>query len=461
MWRDWRDWRDSGAVSDAHGTLSASYLDSFYFLLNLDMSLSAGVWRTLGRGTGTLATPGIARFSQCSRLSEEIPKAPEEQASADKTTRTASEAQGVKAPALAQELQKDDQQERQEDRRHTREEVKKKASFGLPSLAFFAVGLPLGYYFSDYLPTRKANSLSDPTEFVKYTLISKENVSSTCAIFRLKPSTGTTVDLDDPNLERAITSVEFKQPQLQIARSYTCLPQDDGQHEDELRFLIRREQKGEVSNFLHRLPEGAELETRGLHPEFILPENVNSVAFLVGGTGIAPAAQTADILSGEADVHILWASRRREDCIGGYNDTQPESRSAGWNFWGAPKAVRRGEKVEDLPNAEKGALVALLESLKQRSAGSDEGSTRLSIDYFVDEEGSFIRPEDVKRMLYHLSRSQKDTDSGRNILFVSGPEGFLSYWAGAKQWSNGREMQGPLRGVLSTLDLSGWDVVKL
>ncbi|KAF2207790.1 hypothetical protein CERZMDRAFT_12163, partial [Cercospora zeae-maydis SCOH1-5] len=301
----------------------------------------------------------------------------------------------------------------------------------------------------------------DPREFVNYTLIGKDSVSSTCAIFRLRPSTGTTVDLADPNLERAITSVEFKQPQLQIARSYTCLPQADGQHEDELRFLIRREQKGEVSNFLHRLPEGAQLETRGLHPEFILPEHVNSVAFLVGGTGIAPAAQAADILAGEADVHIMWASRRREDCIGGYNDTQVEPKRTGWGFWGSSKPVKGNDQTNNLPNAEKGALVTILESLKQRSAGATGHSSRLAVDYFVDEEGSFIRPEDVKRMLYRLAKDQRDSDSGRNILFVSGPEGFLSYWAGAKQWANGREVQGPLRGVLSTLDLSGWDVIKL
>lgn len=409
----------------------------------LVMSLSVGAWRTLGRAAGTRSN--IARFSQCSRQAEE--KLPEGKGTEDKTT----EARG---PTLAEEQQ----QKKSEGKDNTQ---RKKASFGIPSLAFFAVGLPLGYYFSDSLPLRKGTALSDPREFVKYTLIGKDSVSSTCAIFRLRPSTGTTVDLADPNLERAITSVEFKQPQLQIARSYTCLPQADGQHEDELRFLIRREQKGEVSNFLHRLPEGAELETRGLHPEFVLPENVNSVAFLVGGTGIAPAAQAADILAGQADVHILWASRRREDCIGGFSDTQTEPKRTGWGFWGSSKPAKDIQRADDLPNAEKGALVTILESLKQRSAASNGRSSRLAVDYFVDEEGSFIRPEDVKRMIYRLTKDQKDSDSGRNILFVSGPEGFLSYWAGSKQWANGREVQGPLRGVLSTLDLSGWDVIKL
>jgi hypothetical protein len=35
---------------------------------------------------------------------------------------------------------------------------------------------------------------------------------------------------------RAIQSVLFKQPQLQIARAYTLLPAEPGQADDELRF---------------------------------------------------------------------------------------------------------------------------------------------------------------------------------------------------------------------------------
>lgn len=330
---------------------------------------------------------------------------------------------------------------------------------GLPALARFAVGFAFGWYLHRIYNGQDQHNVSGPREFVKYTLIGKDSVSSTCAVFRLRPASNTSIDLDDPALERAITSVEFKQPQLQIARSYTCLPQEGGQHMDELRFLIRREQKGEVSNFIHRLPLGSEIEVRGLHPGYNLPDDVKSVAFLAGGTGIAPAMQVADLLAGQVDMHILWASRRRDDCLGGYSDSNtPASRSRSWwprSASAVPDADRK------IAQAEQGVLVSLLEGLKGHSAASQEQPPRLLVDYYVDEEGSSIEPNRVKTTLSALSRKDSSGAPGRSILFVSGPEGFINYWAGSKQWANGVEVQGPLQGVLSTMDLKGWEVVKL
>ena len=46
-------------------------------------------------------------------------------------------------------------------------------------------------------------------------------------------------------------------------------------------------------------------------------------------------------------------------------------------------------------------------------------------------------------------------------MFVSGPEGFVNAWAGPKEWRDGRELQGPLGGVLAKLDLKDWEIVKL
>ena len=40
-------------------------------------------------------------------------------------------------------------------------------------------------------------------------------------------------------------------------------------------------------------------------------------------------------------------------------------------------------------------------------------------------------------------------------------DGFIEYWAGRKLWVDGREVQGPLGGVLGKMDLKGWSVVKL
>jgi hypothetical protein len=75
----------------------------------------------------------------------------------------------------------------------------------------------------------------------------------------------------------------------------------------------------------------------------------------------------------------------------------------------------------------------------------------------VDEEGTFIQSSDVQRLL----QQSGSRTGGRRILFVSGPDGFINHWAAPKQWKEGREVQGQLGGVLSTLDLTGWEVVKL
>ncbi|KAM0701216.1 hypothetical protein Q7P35_011577 [Cladosporium inversicolor] len=304
--------------------------------------------------------------------------------------------------------------------------------------------------------------------FVKYRLAAREDVSSTCAIFTLRPVLGGKgIGLgvggeggEGKESERAIQSVLFKQPQLQIARAYTLLPAEPGQADDELRFLIRREKGGEVSSYLHRLEAGAEVEVRGPNAEYVLPEQVGKVVVLAGGTGIAPALQAAKAVAGEADVHILWANRQREDCEGGNSDTVSEARGSwggmfsGWfSAFGTPgkDAKVQDAAVEKRPKSE---IVRRLEALKR------DGQGRVAIDYFVDSEERFIKPVEATTLV-RTSFSMDKKPEGRNIMFVSGPEGFVNAWAGPKVWQNGEEKQGPLGGVLGKLDLKDWEIVKL
>ena len=295
--------------------------------------------------------------------------------------------------------------------------------------------------------------------FVKYRLAARQDVSSTCAIFTLRPVLGGK-GLGVDGGARAIQSVLFKQPQLQIARAYTLLPAEPGQADDELRFLIRREKGGEVSGYLHRLETGADVEVRGPHAEYVLPEKVGKVVFLAGGTGIAPALQAAKAVSGDADVHILWANRQREDCEGGKSDTVSEASGSwgemfsGWfSSFGTPgkDAKVQDAAVEKRPKSE---IVRRLEALKR------EGQGRVAIDYFVDSEERFIKPVEATTLV-RTSFSLDAKQEGKNILFVSGPEGFVNAWAGPKVWQNGEELQGPLGGALAKLDLKDWEIVKL
>lgn len=316
--------------------------------------------------------------------------------------------------------------------------------------------VPIGYAVHWAVKKQSGAGQRSPDGFVKYLLADREEVSSTCSIFTLVPSSpNVAININTPELARSITSVQFKQPQLQIARSYTLLPRKEGQDEDELRFLIKRESRGEVSGYLHRLPLDAEVEVRGITKEYDVPGRVDKVVYLAGGTGIAPAMQIADILKNEqADIHILWANRKREDCTGGTSDSPPEASAGSWwslsRLWlnGASKEVQ----ATPMSRQRKHEIVQVLEQAKRSDTTSS--SRKLHVDYFVDDEGTFIHPREIGRL---LQRSSSD----RKLLIVSGPEGFVNYWAGPKQWLNGREVQGPTAGVLGNMDTSGWEVVKL
>ena len=329
-------------------------------------------------------------------------------------------------------------------------------------ITVFAICIPLGYAIKWAL--KKEDEAPPGTSvdgFIRYTLASKEDVSSTCSIFTLTPSTPSTVNTDDPALKRAITSVQFKQPELQIARSYTLLPPEPGQGPHELRFLIRKERNGEVSGYLHRLPFGSQVELRGLCAEYVLPENINSVLYLAGGTGIAPAMQVAKTLAGEASVYMLWASRKREDCVGGISDATATTSSRLWTSFWLPSP---GDSRDDAAvTQEKSTIVSQLEVLKERSSSdlSMHEQGRMWIEYYVDEEGTFMKPKAVAQLLRSINKATASKELTTKLLVVSGPEGFINHWAGPKQWADGREVQGPLGGVLSTLDLRGWRIIKL
>lgn len=312
-------------------------------------------------------------------------------------------------------------------------------------------GLVIVVCISTAFGNNKATSYQglNGNSFTPFKLVQKEQLSTTSSVFTLEQaqSSGKLQEL----WKKGVWSIEIKQPQLQIARSYTPLPPlDTNTVQDRLRLLIRKEVKGEVSNFLHRIPEGADIELRGPTVEYELPKNVTKVVFLAGGTGIAPAIQVAHALQDKADVSILWANRRREDCEGGRSDTFQSDR--GW-LSGLGKFL--GQSPQSMPpttdQQTSNAIVQQIEQMK-KSRG-----TPLTVDYFVDDEGSFIQPNKVTAML-----SPTETEkSGEKLVFVSGPEGFLNYWAGPKQWQNGREVQGPLSGVLGQMKLDGWKIIKL
>lgn len=329
----------------------------------------------------------------------------------------------------------------------------------------------------------------DPTVFHPFKLVSKESVSSTCSIFTLRSYTGSCRKIyHDVWKHGNIWSVEIKQPQLQIARSYTPLPPPalsdaqpyrEGISNDcevdftELRFLIRHETHGEVSGYLHSLPIGAFVYARGPHVEFELLDDLDEVLFIAGGTGISPALQVAhsflkrrESAGSMPTMRILWANRRREDASGGLShaggmvDPSDIRRKSSWNtlFWAFKQlpSVQQQPLLLPLspPHAQSTSkIVTELDQLKSHVPDM------IKIDFFFDEDNSYLTPDILKHYipLYHppahTSRSLEPSTSTATLtspqrkrksklIMISGPEGFVTYLAGPKGLQG---LQGPRR----------------
>jgi cytochrome-b5 reductase len=322
--------------------------------------------------------------------------------------------------------------------------TKRRVARSLGIIIFIALPLFVCYR---YLYPREDDKFFDAPRFTSFTIVSREDVSPTSMILTVRPKANLNWDPYAEYWKKGLWSVEFKQPLLQIARSYTPLPPTGNTIVNgDLRFLIRKEPTGEMSNYLFGLPVDGKVEIRGPHSEFDMPENVQKVVFLAGGTGIAPALQVVHTLlearktkAPKPRIHIIWANRRREECVG-----------AGAYV---PNSYSTGRTTED-----SGVMVRQLQELQ------DKYPDNLRVDYVVDEERTFIDQKMISRAIKPSPESRDDNDlaqANSELIFVSGPEGFINYFAGPKKWWNGKETQGELGGILSRMGISDWSVVKL
>lgn len=289
----------------------------------------------------------------------------------------------------------------------------------------------------------KSSDPFDSPRFTKFAIVSEENVSSTSKILTIQPQKAVKADPYAKCWENGLWSVEFKQPLLQIARSYTPLPPDERTADGDLQFLIRKERNGEMSTYLFGLQPNSEVELRGPHVELELPQNVEDVVFLAGGTGIAPALQLIHTLlearkstSQKPRIRVVWANKRREDCIGG---------EKGPNDSG----------LNSITSESLGVIVKRLQTLQRKFPQN------LQVDYVVDEEGKFVDQKMISQLTKSSSEMSSDAGPDTKLFFISGPEGFIDYFAGPKKWWNGQQGQGELGGVLGRLGINGWKVFKL
>lgn len=281
---------------------------------------------------------------------------------------------------------------------------------------------------------------------------------------------------------------------------------------DHLRFLVRRYDGGEMSTYLSRLRPGDDVWLRGPHLGFDVAARLGPaggrVVFLAGGTGVAPALQVArrallctppPRAGGKLSVEIIWASRSRADCAGCPRLLGQRDGATGGGIWGRLASVAGGPAApagEQDPEAPEHPVVRELRELQAayRSRGHE-----LDFRCVADDEAGVISGADVTRAIecsrtppptaaglptkrapcyYHsqqlLQHSTQESDAelkaqggpgtaarhcacggtsanGKNLLMISGPDGFVSAYVGPKVWADGAERQGPIGGLVRKL----------
>ncbi|KAG6177479.1 hypothetical protein E4U36_007250 [Claviceps purpurea] len=381
----------------------------------------------------------------------------------------------------------------------------------LPSVAIALAILGTASYF--LAPSSRSSTLNDST-FVPYTITACDAISPSSVLFTITPphQHGASplpylAPQASTQWKHPLWSVEFKQPEVQIARHYTPLPphHDEDPRDGKLRFYVRAVDGGEMSNYLRRLRVGNEVYLRGPHPGFDVLGRLGAcknVVFLAGGTGVVPGMQVARAVlenDDSAQMKLLWAVRKREEVQSVTSAAQQQQQQQPWwKVWttGIQSAAVSTEMTTDLENPS--AIAEELMRLKARFG------SRLQIRLAVDEENTQFTAKDIQSalrtyqenrtpvamavgrgclfhdQLLHVHASEfEDPGSacqcevdlggrpGKNLFMVSGPDGFVTHYAGQKRWLGGTLTQGSVGGVvgqLQTRDVSlasDWLVLKL
>ncbi|KAI3533095.1 oxidoreductase FAD-binding domain-containing protein [Colletotrichum abscissum] len=269
--------------------------------------------------------------------------------------------------------------------------------------------------------------------------------------------------------------------------------------------------------------KGDKVELRGPHGEFDLRSRLGKrgdrVVFLAGGTGIASALQAAQAVLPLADgpsMTIFWAVRSRdeirEQLVGGHTvppQVKPSSSSSSgswWNPFSSSSTNTPGSQAEALLSAD--TLAAPSPISRDLLALKVKYGDKLDVRVVVDQEGTAVREADLsaaltlqsspttsagttpthavegcrfhsqtahvgmvdgapnagKRSLFKQDDCACSADDaaprGKNVFVVSGPEGFVQAYAGAKLWRDGGQLQGPVGGKLGAMQRRNPDILK-
>lgn len=311
------------------------------------------------------------------------------------------------------------------------------------------------------------------TTFTPYTITAREAISPSSFVITISPRTPMhSLPYLLPGSSawaHSLWSVEFKQPEVQIARHYTPLPPQDGvdSRDGTLRFYIRAVGDGEMSNYLGRLRPGQEVHLRGPHRGFDVLSRLGQkerLVVLAGGTGLVPGLQAAEAVLGsrqDTTVDILWAIRKREEL----EQAAPPSRSS---WWSSPEPLEiQAGFVSPSPV---GRQLDMMKSrygdrLRVRVAVDEEGSTFSSkflaevlktddLEKGTDDQRCGLHSQALQRRLSEFEMEPPActcSGHGKNLMMVSGPDGFIGHYTGQKVWQGGAHTQGAIDGITGQL----------
>lgn len=125
--------------------------------------------------------------------------------------------------------------------------------------------------------------------FTKYKIIYHEDINHQHYMLELKPLISQKTNLWASLGSEKLWSVEIKQPDIMVVRKYTPLPlkhiknngfevlKDGDNAQGNLVFYIKKYEQGEVSRWLHNLPEDSIVELRGPFIEYEFPHLPNEI----------------------------------------------------------------------------------------------------------------------------------------------------------------------------------------
>ncbi|KAK6529551.1 mitochondrial peripheral inner membrane protein [Arthrobotrys megalospora] len=290
----------------------------------------------------------------------------------------------------------------------------------------------LGYITYQYTTTTLPFPIN-PHTFTPHVITSTTPLSPTSSLITLSPKYPSNPPPSFWSIinSEGLWSVQIKQPQLQIQREYTPLPESglqgegkvDDNPENKLTIFVRAVDGGEVSPYLLSRRPGDVVEVRGpvitytFKPEEAVKEeqDIRNVVFIAGGTGVSPAVQLVVYLFSQylkdgqnRRVKILFASRTASE-----------------------KVLPQIKELQNLGDVQRLRF-------------------KVDVDYFYDDKGSFITKPDIEAAIAGLEMGNGGKN-GRDVIMVSGPEGFVNHFAGKKGWKDGLETQGALGGVVGEI----------